>query len=81
MHDQPSPSTGERMDQLDRSLLSTLTADESHRPWSVEEIGRQIGEDPTAALNRLARAGLIHRLGDFVWATRPAVRAQELHDA
>jgi hypothetical protein len=80
MHDQPSQDPGERMDQLDRALLSTLTSDESHRPWSVEEIGRQIG-DPTAALNRLARAGLIHRLGDFVWAARPAVRAEELHNA
>jgi hypothetical protein len=81
MHDQPSPSAGEQMDQLDRSLLSTLTSDESHRPWSVAEIEREIATDPSAALNRLARAGLIHRLGDFVWATRPAVRAQELHNA
>jgi predicted transcriptional regulator len=81
MHDQPTQDPGERMDQLDRSLLSMLASDESHRPWSVEEIGRQIGEDPTAALNRLAREGLIHRVADFVWAARPAVRAEELHDA
>jgi hypothetical protein len=69
------------MDRADQDLLSTLTSDESHRPWSVGELARQFGEDPTDALGRLSREGLIHRLGDFVWAARPAVRAQELHDA
>jgi hypothetical protein len=81
MHDQPTPSPGERMDRADHDLLSALTSDESHRPWSVQEIARYAEEDPGAALARLAREGLIHRLGDFVWASRPAVRAQELQDA
>ncbi len=81
MHDQPTPSPAERMDRADQDLLSTLASDESHRPWSVDEIGRQVGEDPSAALGRLSREGLIHRLGDFVWASRPAVRARELQDA
>jgi hypothetical protein len=30
------------------------------------------------ALGRLHRAGLVHRIGDFVWLTRAAVRAREL---
>ncbi len=81
MHDEPTPSPAERMDRADQDLLSTLTSDESHRPWSVQEIARQVGEDPSAALARLSREGLIHRLGDFVWASRPAVRARELQDA
>jgi hypothetical protein len=80
MHDQPTPSPAERMDRADHDLLSTLSADDSHRPWSVDEIACEIGEDPTDALGRLSRAGLIHRLGDFVWATRPAVRSRELHE-
>jgi len=80
MHDQPTPSPGERMDRADKDLLSTLSCDESHRPWSVDELARQMGEDPTGALGRLFREGLIHRLGDFVWAARPAVRAEELHN-
>jgi hypothetical protein len=80
MHDQPTPSPGERMDRADRDLLSALTSDESHRPWSLEEIARHAAEDPGAALARLAREGLIHRLGDFVWASHPAVRAQVLQD-
>jgi predicted transcriptional regulator len=81
MHDQPTPSPGERMDRADHVLLATLTAEDSHRPWSVEEIARQSGEDPTDALNRLAREGLVHRLGDFACAARAAVRAEELHNA
>jgi hypothetical protein len=40
------------------------------------EIGDQIETgDGLAALHR---AGLIHRCGDFVFATRAAVRAQQL---
>jgi hypothetical protein len=81
MHDQPTPSPGERMDLGDSNLISMLTSDESHRPWSVDEIARQIDDDPNDALARLSRDGMIHRLGDFVWATRPAVRAEELHNA
>ena len=81
MHDQPNQSPGERMDQLDQSLLTTLTSEDSHRPWSVSELASELGVDPSDPLARLARAGLIHRLDDFVWATPPAVRAQELSDA
>jgi hypothetical protein len=80
MHDQPTPSPGELMDRADHDLLATLTADDSHRPWSVDELSRLAREDPTDALNRLARDGLIHRLGDFVWAARAAVRAEELRN-
>ncbi len=80
MHDQPTPSPGEQMDRADQDLLRTLTSDESHRPWSVDELARQVGADPSEALARLSRDGLIHRLGEFVWAARAAVRAEELHD-
>jgi len=69
------------MDQLDSELLQTLTSDDSHRPWSLAELACELGADPTDPLARLSRAGLIHRLDQYVWATRPAVRAQELHDA
>jgi hypothetical protein len=81
MHDQPTSSPGERMDRSDSSLLAMLTLDETHRPWAVVEIARETENDPTDALGRPHRDGLIHRLGDFVWATRPAVRSCELRDA
>jgi len=69
------------MDQLDSELLQTLTSNDSHRPWSLAELSSELGQDPADPLARLSRAGLIHRSGGFVWATRTAVRAHELQDA
>jgi hypothetical protein len=80
MQDQPISGPGERMDRADNDLLHMLCADDSHRPWSVDEIAGELQVDPTDALGRLSRAGLIHRLESFVWATRPAARSHELHD-
>jgi hypothetical protein len=61
------------------NLILTLMLDEPY-PWTVEEIGREI-RDPgyaTDAVSRLASAGLVHRLGEFVYPTRTARRAAEL---
>jgi predicted transcriptional regulator len=80
MHDQPTQEPGEPMDLADQDLLATLTNDDSHRPWSVDELARQCGADARESLGRLQRAGLVHRLEDFVWATRAAVRAHELNE-
>jgi hypothetical protein len=79
MHDEPTPSSAEREDDLDGRVLSVLvSADDSHRPWSVEQIAREVRQDPRDSLSRLQREGLVHRLGDFAWPTRAAVRAEEL---
>jgi predicted transcriptional regulator len=80
MHRQPTQEPGERMDLADQDLLATLTSDDSHRPWSMDELARERGADAGESVARLARAGLVHRSGDFVWATRAAVRARELHE-
>jgi hypothetical protein len=80
MHDQPNPSPGERMDRADQNLLATLTCEDSHRPWAVAELAAAMAADPGEALARLSSDGLIHRCGQFVWATRAAVRASELHN-
>jgi hypothetical protein len=48
------------------------------RPWSREEIDREIGSDTTDSLNRLYGVGLIHRLDGFVWVTRAAIAAEEM---
>lgn len=49
-------------------------------PWSVEEIVRELGNQPDAedAIGRLTRAALVHRSGSFVFPTRAARRANEL---
>ena len=74
--DEPTP--GERMDQLDSAILGMLILEPSHRPWSVDEIAREMGKNPTDSLRRLCGSGLIHRLDGFVWASRTAVRADEI---
>jgi hypothetical protein len=80
MHDQTTPEPGERMDLADQDLLTTLTDEDMQRPWSLEELARECGAEAGESVGRLARAGLIHRSGDFVWASRAAVRARELNE-
>ena len=78
MHDQRSPA--EEAAQTDHTILSLLLRDDAQRPWTEDEVAREIG-DPLATtdgLSRLYGAGLIHRVEGFVFATRPAVRAAQL---
>ena len=75
MHDQRSPAELEA--QTDHAILSVLLGGGL---WAVEEVAREIG-DPLATTDGLARlygAGLVHRVEGFVFATRPAVRAEQL---
>ena len=64
----------------DRSVLRLMLCDGSCVPWSVDEIACAIGDpiDVADALRRLEAAGLVHRLGDFVFPTLAARRADEL---
>jgi hypothetical protein len=78
MHDQTTLGPAERQGQLDSAILGLLMMATSHRPWSFDEIAREIGENPTDSLNRLYGGGLIHRLDGFVWASRAAVMADEI---
>ncbi len=78
MQENPTPTPAERQRTLDGAILGLLIDPDSHRPWSVDEIAREVGEDVTDSLNRLYGAGLIHRLDGFVWATRAAVVADEV---
>jgi hypothetical protein len=52
-------------------------------PWSVEEVGCEVGDQLGAedAQSRLARAGLAHRHDEFVFPSRAAIRAVELDRA
>ena len=77
---QPTPSLTEEFDRDDGVILLFFTTGDQ-RPWSVEEVIREHGHrgQALAALARLYGAGLIHRTSDdFVWATRAAVRAEEI---
>ncbi|MGA8353601.1 MAG: hypothetical protein WB698_05490 [Solirubrobacteraceae bacterium] len=61
----------------DEIVLDMLLDIEWQRPWSVEEIARELG-DPVEAddcLGRLIRRGLVHQLNGYVFASRAAIHA------
>jgi hypothetical protein len=75
------PTQEDRDGDVDAVILGTLLLDpDAQRPWALFEIENEIG-DPVAvsdSLGRLARAGLIHRLDRFVFASRAALRADQI---
>jgi hypothetical protein len=66
--------------EVDRTVLELLLHSQPW-PWSVEEVGRELGDLPDAedALSRLSRVGLVHRHDRFVFPSRAAMRAVEIH--
>lgn len=80
MQDQASRSAVEQDAATDREIMDFLLID---RPglWSEGEIARELGDEIAAedGIGRLARAGLVHRLDGFVFATLTAARAAVLH--
>jgi len=68
-------------DRIESTILEVLIGSERVGPWSVAELGLEVGGELQAidALEALHRAGLIHRTSDgFVFATRAAVRGSKL---
>lgn len=57
-----------------------LICDSSCPLWSMEEIVRMLGDRVNAidSVNRLVVVGLVHRIGEFVFSTLAARRAEEL---
>jgi hypothetical protein len=82
MRDQRSgtPSTGRRSDDVEFVVLSLLLDSESPGPWSLQELARAVGCECAAgeAVAGLHVAGLAHRCGGFVFATRAASRFCQL---
>jgi hypothetical protein len=68
----------ERENQRDKVILHVLCGELV--PWTVEEVGRELDSpnDVIDGVGRLARAALVHRLGEFVFPTRAARRAGEI---
>jgi hypothetical protein len=71
-------------ESFDSALLALLTCDHDGL-WSLAELARTMGSssqpaDPETqdAIERLHADGLIHRVGDFVFASRAAHAAQRL---
>ncbi len=75
MQGQSNETVAERDHQTERTILTLLLSD-GQCVWSVEELVAEIGRrlDTTDAVAALNAAGLIHRCGEFVFATRAAIR-------
>jgi len=74
------------VDRIASTMLDVLL-DYHPAHLSAEEVIREVAADPSSfsdrsetdeAIRELVRAGLLHRSGEFVFATRAAVRASEL---
>jgi hypothetical protein len=81
MQDQPiGPDVGVADEQVEREVLALLLESELPSPWSVLELGLEIGSDlvATDAVMRLHAAGLVHLCHEFVWPIWPAARLHRL---
>jgi hypothetical protein len=65
----------------DEQILDLLIEDRA--PWATAEVDRAVGSRRGAAdgLTGLLHGGLIHRCGEFVFASRPAMEAAKLWGA
>ncbi|HEX4837603.1 MAG TPA: hypothetical protein VFV03_03640 [Solirubrobacteraceae bacterium] len=67
--------------QAEGAILGLLLNYEAGSMWSVEEVVRKLSASRLEVIDGLASlqaAGLIHRLGDFVFATRAAASFDQL---
>jgi hypothetical protein len=66
---------GEEERQAEGAILGLLLNFDAGGLWSVEEVVRQLSASRLEVVDGLAglqASGLIHRVGDFVFATRAA---------
>ena len=72
MQDETSHNPSEEDERAQKAVLGLLLGPNEQRPWSVQEVEREGGETIAAAdaVASLDAAGLIHRCGDFVFASR-----------
>jgi hypothetical protein len=79
--EQPTPAREPDETTIESGILDRLTYPDDQRPWSIDELIRDIGQrlGVVDAIAKLHGVGLIHRTSDdFIFATRTAVRAKEL---
>jgi hypothetical protein len=74
MQDETSRTPANEEDRAQRGVLWLLLAPDTQAMWSVAEVAREVGGALATAdaLASLEGAGLLHRCGEFVFATRAA---------
>lgn len=77
---QPNRVAGRDPQEAERVVLSLLLDPNVHGPWSVRELGRELGDQVEAedAVATLHAAGLVHRCHDLVFPSRAAARCFDL---
>jgi hypothetical protein len=80
MQDEGTCTLTEDNRQTEATILCLLLDPKIQRPWAVDEVIREIGRpiDTNDALARLQAAGLVHRVNGFVFATRAALRLDQI---
>jgi predicted transcriptional regulator len=80
MHDESTCLAPDPDERAEKTILSLLLIADSQRPWSVDEVAREMGDRVRAAdgIASLHAAGLVHRCGEFVFATRAALYMDQL---
>jgi hypothetical protein len=73
-------SVAQARDREEAAVLGVLLYSDGPGLWSVEELVSVIGNrlGVIDGLKRLEGYGLIHRLGDFVFPSRAAVRSEQI---
>jgi hypothetical protein len=81
MQDQPSSSgVAQGCARVERVVLALLLDPHCPGPWSVAELGRELGCELAAAdaVVGLHATGLVHRVHELVFVTRAAARFHQL---
>ena len=81
--DEPEASScGSRLpsEVTEQDIFMMLTVGDEQRPWSVGELELEFGDRVAVgdSLEHLHHAGLVHRCGEFVWASRAAMHAKQV---
>jgi hypothetical protein len=66
---------------IERTIVGLLLASRSGAPWSTDELILELGDERAVTLDgidRLYRSGIVHRCGDFVFASRAARELDEV---
>jgi hypothetical protein len=79
MHDESSRACEDAATAAEGAVFALLLS-EAPRPWTVAELALELGDqlDTVDAIAALCGAGLVHRCGEFVIASRAAVHGARL---